>query len=124
MAVALITDGDSQETSQLDNAIDAYFPQAIRVRCIWRVVDRGMNANFLKSQVHHSTRRLVLDAYDKSLLQVRQLFWSWPEPNCEAKEEFHLSNALFYSCFLIRMNLLLLCRPWLRLSSMPRSWYR
>jgi hypothetical protein len=96
--VAFITDGDSQETSQIDNAIDAYFPHAIRVRCIWHVVDRGMNSIFPKCQVHQGTReaskRLVRDAYDKALLRVRQFFWSWAEPNCETIEEFLLSKAL------------------------------
>ena len=36
----------TQETSKRDNAIDAYFPQAIRARNIWLVVDRGMKKNF------------------------------------------------------------------------------
>ena len=44
--VVFVTDGDSQETSQLDNAIDVFFPQAKRIRCIWHLVDRGMATGF------------------------------------------------------------------------------
>ena len=90
--VAFITDGDSQETSQLDNAIDSHFHQAIRIRCIWHVVDRGMTAKFPNCQLKKGTER---DAFDKAELQVRQFLWSWAESNCETEEEFRLSNALF-----------------------------
>jgi hypothetical protein len=37
----VITDGDAQETSQLDLAIQAFFPRALRIRCGWHIVDRG-----------------------------------------------------------------------------------
>ena len=94
-----ITDGDSQETSQLDNAIDQLFPQAFRVRCIWHAVDRGMATNFPKCPVIKQTRdahlRLQRKKYDKAELQVRHFLWSWAEPDCQTFEEFRLSNCLF-----------------------------
>jgi SWIM zinc finger len=97
--VEFITDGDSQETSQLDNAIEKFFPQAIRVRCIWHAVDRGMTIRFPNCQVNKRTRdasrRLVRDAFEKAELQVRHFIWSWAEPDCATEEEFVLSNALF-----------------------------
>ena len=38
----LICDGDKNECSQIDFAIKSgIFPNAIRVRCIWHIVDRG-----------------------------------------------------------------------------------
>ncbi len=37
----IVTDGDSQETSQLDIAISLHFRNVCRVRCGWYVVDRG-----------------------------------------------------------------------------------
>jgi hypothetical protein len=96
--VVFITDGDSQETS-LGNAIDALFPQAIRVRCIWHAVDRGMDTCFPNCQVKKRTRDasmcLVREKFDKAELQVRQFLWSWAEPECETYEEFRLSNSLF-----------------------------
>ena len=37
----VITDGDAQENSQLDNAIDKFFPHAQRFRCGWHIVNRS-----------------------------------------------------------------------------------
>ena len=37
----IITDGDLQETSQLDIAIVMHFQNVHRVRCGWHTVDRG-----------------------------------------------------------------------------------
>jgi hypothetical protein len=37
----IVTDGDSQETSQLDIAIALHFHNVCRGRCGWHVVDRG-----------------------------------------------------------------------------------
>jgi hypothetical protein len=42
----IVTDGDSQETTQLDIAIKLYFPAAYRARCIWHIIDRGMHKYF------------------------------------------------------------------------------
>ena len=36
-----ITDGDSQEISQLDNAITTFFPRVKRIRCGWHIINRG-----------------------------------------------------------------------------------
>ena len=45
-AVKLImTDGDSQEMSQVDYAISTYFINAVRSRCGWHLVDRGWRRN-------------------------------------------------------------------------------
>lgn len=97
--VVIITDGDSQETSQVDYAIDVFFPQAIRVRCIWHIVDRGMDTHFPNCRIKKNTRapekRCVRAAFDKAELQVRHWIWSWAEPDCGTADEFQLSNALF-----------------------------
>jgi hypothetical protein len=37
----IVTDGDSQEISQLDDAISKFFPDAYRIRCSWHIIDRG-----------------------------------------------------------------------------------
>jgi len=36
----VITDGDSQETSQLDFAIAEKLPQLHRVRCGWHIIEK------------------------------------------------------------------------------------
>lgn len=37
-----ITDGDSQETSQLDYAIEQVMKRAIRIHCAWHIVSQGL----------------------------------------------------------------------------------
>ena len=37
----VITDGDSQEFSQVDNAIESVIPNAKRVRCGWHIVHKS-----------------------------------------------------------------------------------
>jgi hypothetical protein len=47
----MITNGDSQETTQLELAIKKYIPHAMRLRCGWHIIDRGWNTNGPKSNV-------------------------------------------------------------------------
>jgi hypothetical protein len=37
----VITDGDSQEITQLEEAVIKYFPNVYRMRCSWYIIDRG-----------------------------------------------------------------------------------
>jgi len=89
----VITDGDSQETNQMGNAIDQYFPQARRVRCGWHLVNQGWNAYiegpklFPKSMQHH---------YDT----VKGISFNWIYSfmnlsHCETLEEYKVSKHLF-----------------------------
>jgi hypothetical protein len=39
----IVTDGDSQEISQLDDALASFFPEAYWIRCSWHIIDRGWN---------------------------------------------------------------------------------
>ena len=41
----MITDGDAQETSQLDYAIKKHFPKVYRQRCSWHIIDRSWKKN-------------------------------------------------------------------------------
>jgi hypothetical protein len=45
----VICDGDPQECSQLDDALQVVFTRARRRRCGWHIVDRGWNNHFGKS---------------------------------------------------------------------------
>ena len=45
----MVTDGDAQETSQLDYAIKRHFPQVYRQRCVWHVVDRSWKSKLKTS---------------------------------------------------------------------------
>ena len=70
----VITDGDSQETSQLDSAIKSVFENAKRRRCGWHIVEKGWQrhvtnlgttseakalANFLKNWIYSSLMKDV-----------------------------------------------------------------
>jgi hypothetical protein len=92
----IITDGDPQETSQLDLANTKYFPNAFRARCIWHIVDRGMKVNFPNCPTRcKKSKRSIYEAWEKVQLSVRQWMWSWAESCCETEEELQLSKALF-----------------------------
>ena len=41
--IIVITDGDSQEFTQVDNAIQNVLPNAKRVRCGWHIVHQGFD---------------------------------------------------------------------------------
>ena len=55
----VITDGDAQETSQLDLAMQDYFPNCRRQRCSWHVIDRGCHSHLkcLKFGGHSRRKR-------------------------------------------------------------------
>jgi MULE transposase domain/SWIM zinc finger len=91
----VLTDGDSQETSQLDIAMAKFKPKAFRARCVWHVIDRGMHAHYPK---YLSKQLKGIDEKERfGNLQklLRQWMWSWSQCACETEEEFLLSKALF-----------------------------
>ena len=49
----IVTDGDAQESSQIDNAIDLFFPEVKRVQCGWHIVHQGWNRVIGKPSYHH-----------------------------------------------------------------------
>jgi hypothetical protein len=88
----VVTDGDSQETTQLDIAIGLYFPNVQRIRCGWHIVDRGWNAHGPKSTA------ATKDKKDEWIIVLRLLqtwMYSWMRPECcESQEELDISKAL------------------------------
>jgi transposase-like protein len=59
------TDGDSQETSQLDVAMSTLMPEAIRARCIWHVVDRRMrkkHPNYVSTELKRQKEKKTFKA--------------------------------------------------------------
>jgi hypothetical protein len=91
----ILTDGDSQETSQLDYAIKLFFPKAHRARCIWHIVNRGMMKYFPKALAKKNVNRELFDKWDNVHATVSNWIWSWSDDQCETEEEFNLSKALF-----------------------------
>jgi hypothetical protein len=91
----VVTDGDSQETSQLDMAMKKHFPQAIRGRCIWHIVKRGMNKYFPKPLCRKNADYDLYRKWEVVKADVQNWIWSWSDSRCETKEEFQLSKDLF-----------------------------
>jgi len=89
----IITDGDSQEITQLDNAILQYFPQVFRQRCGWHLVTRGWDR-------YCPARGSAYDQINKPFYKVCQnvLNWlySWLESKVETEMEYKISKALLF----------------------------
>jgi hypothetical protein len=89
----IITDGDSQETTQLDIAIASFFPNVMRLRCGWHIIDRGWNAHGPKSTAATKDKR---DEWTIVLRVLQTWMYSWMRPECcESQEELDISKALF-----------------------------
>jgi hypothetical protein len=88
----IVTDGDSQETSQLDMAIENLFPNVCRVRCGWHIIDRGWK------RVCPSSRAVRRGPNRRKFKLVRKLLkawlYSWMKQDCETEQEYMISKAL------------------------------
>ena len=51
----IITDGDPQEFTQIDNAIESVIPNAKRLRCGWHIVAQGFDKHVNTTFPHLST---------------------------------------------------------------------
>jgi len=95
MIKVFITDGDSQEITQLDQAIAVHCKGAIRTRCNWHVVDQGTAKNGPKpsKKVARSTE------WKETRSNIKEWMYAWMNPNrrgiCETEEEFLVSKSLF-----------------------------
>lgn len=87
----VITDGDSQETSQLDIAIAQHFPNVCRVRCGWHIVDRGWKR---VCPTHKAVPRPNQESFKIVCKQLKAWLYSWMTPQCETEEEYIISKAL------------------------------
>ena len=84
---AVITDGDSQEISQLDDALKNYMPTAQRLRCGWHIIDRGWQ--------RHCRSLCGRDSAIKRNLQLWMYSWMRPGTgSCETEDEYKVSKAL------------------------------
>jgi hypothetical protein len=56
----IVTDGNSQEIAQLDDAIKKFFPEANRIRCSWHIIDRGWHKRVKAPLVVTSRKKRTL----------------------------------------------------------------
>jgi hypothetical protein len=90
----LITDGDSQETSQLDCALSLYFAPIMRLRCGWQIVDRGWLRHCPGIK---SVATIIQPKFKKIVGVVKGWIYSWMKSDCETKEQYEVSKALLRS---------------------------
>ena len=92
----IISDGDSCECNQINATIKLFMPNAIRVRCGWHIIDRGMDkkvANRCYKEHTPSQRKY----YSEFIKIVRQWMFSWMQPGyCVNKIEYDVSKKLLY----------------------------
>eukprot|EP00526_Cylindrotheca_closterium_P002846 CAMPEP_0113631180 /NCGR_PEP_ID=MMETSP0017_2-20120614/16203_1 /TAXON_ID=2856 /ORGANISM="Cylindrotheca closterium" /LENGTH=982 /DNA_ID=CAMNT_0000541679 /DNA_START=1 /DNA_END=2952 /DNA_ORIENTATION=- /assembly_acc=CAM_ASM_000147 len=92
----IISDGDSTEIGQINEAMSKYMPNAIRLRCVWHITDRTWYRDVYSFPSKLSSRQNFVHAPQESsrLLLVK---WasSWATSTCETEEEMRVSIQLF-----------------------------
>jgi hypothetical protein len=105
----VVTDGDSQAISQLDDAISKFFLNAYRIRCSWHIIDRGWHKKVkvalggkprkkraLASLGKPRQKAAPLTELNKTARTIYCWMFSWAQPSyCETEKEYFLSKALF-----------------------------
>jgi hypothetical protein len=100
----IVTDGDSQERSQLDIAIALHYRDVCRVRCGWHVVDRGWNR---VCPGVRSVSRGNEKAFKAICIEIKNWLYSWMQASCETEAEYKISKALLaaYLCHSTFVNI-------------------
>ena len=105
----MVTDGDSQEISQLEDSVKKFFPNVYRIRCSWHIIDRGWHKKVKVPLGGHTGRKrppalkgtrrkkpAPLTDVNKTARTIYRWMFSWAQPNyCETPEEYIVSKALF-----------------------------
>ncbi|CAJ1969000.1 unnamed protein product, partial [Cylindrotheca closterium] len=87
----IISDGDSTEISQIDQAMSKWMPAGIRLRCVWHITDRGWYNNvYAFPQKRSARRKFRHTAQESSSLLLTKWTSSW-----ETKDELNVSVDLF-----------------------------
>ena len=90
----IVTDGDAQESSQIDNAIDLFSPQVKRVRCGWHIVHQGWNRLIGKPSYLHK-KHIQQFKHFKTVCQS-WIYSFMKFAYCETQDEYLLSKQLFF----------------------------
>ena len=87
----IISDGDSQFFSQIDNAISPYFKNVKRVRCGWHLIHKGWER-------HVDTASQFDNVSTTEYRDIKQTLtsWmtSWMKVTCETRQEYKFSLYL------------------------------
>jgi hypothetical protein len=56
----VVTDGDSQEITQLEDAVRELFPDIYQIQCSWHIIDRGWHKKVRVALAGHSQKKRPL----------------------------------------------------------------
>ena len=87
----ILTDGDSQEITQLDEAILLLFIEALRRRCGWHIVTQNMTR---KCPNRNAVLAQCRKAFQKALEIIKLWLYSFMTDSCDTQEEYQISKAL------------------------------
>ena len=86
----VITDGDPQEFSQVDNAIESVIPNAKRVRCGWHIVHKGFD-KYIDTTFPDIATSIIND--HKKI--IKNWMYSWMKRICPTYLQYKYSRYLF-----------------------------
>ena len=84
----IISDGDAQERTSIDNDVNLYFPNVKRGTCGWHLVDH----NFNKAVLSKSSFSGKESEIDSNMLIIKNWIYSWMKDCCENEAEFIYSK--------------------------------
>jgi MULE transposase domain len=82
----IMTDGDSQEMTQVDYAIDRFFVNAIRTRCGWHLVHQGWRRECRGLGFRKGKRA----AARRQVRVIQNWLYSWMRRGVDSKEEYDM----------------------------------
>ena len=85
----IISDGDPQEYSQIDNAIAKYFPNVYRMRCGWHIIAKGF-----EKHIDTTFPDLPQDVVSQHMRIIQNWCYSWMKIDCETYLQFKYSYYL------------------------------
>ncbi len=88
----IMTDGDSQEMSQVDFAISTYFVNAVRTRCVWHLVEQGWR----RTCKGLGYQRGKDDAAKRQVRVIKTWIYSWMRRGILFQDEYEM-RVHFYS---------------------------
>jgi hypothetical protein len=80
-----ITDGDLQETSQLDYALEKVMKNAVCIRCAWHIVAQCMKKNVLLG-----SRKAKHPERDAIASTIQYWMYSWMQRGLESENEYEM----------------------------------
>ena len=87
----IISDGDSQFFSQIDNAIRPYFKNAKRVHCGWHLIHKGWEQHINNASQFNN---FSMTEYRDIKQTLTSWVTSWMKGTCETRQEYKFSLYL------------------------------